>query len=153
MGVAVGDTFISCETEAVLNFERDLPLVASVVSGRDEEYIHGKRRWSISVNGLLLKREAGADFKTLYDAYYDDLELNIQFRTREGIDQFLIFTGTALIKSGSITAPKSGFTNWTIVFQGSGPLGKDWEEFWTIINAMPALSDQPNIVDTRQWGT
>ena len=153
MGVAVGGTFISCETESTLNFDKDLLPASSVTSGEYAEFIQGKKNWNVSVNGILLKREAGADFKTLFMAWHLNTVLTVYFRTRLGVDQFLIWKGQAIVKSGMANAPKRGFANWNIVFQGNGVLEMDWEEFWTIINAMPAPSDQPNIVDTRQWGT
>ncbi|WP_293933143.1 phage tail tube protein [Sphingobacterium sp. UBA6645] len=153
MGVAVGDNFISCETECTLNFEGETLPKESVESGKWAEFLYGKKTWSISVSGLLLKREVGADFKTLFTAFINDEILTVYFRTRIGVDQFLVWSGKAIIKSGIANAPRQGFANWSIVFQGTGPLDFNWEEYFAIINAMPAAADQPNIVDTREWGT
>lgn len=151
MGIAVGYNFIACETECSLAFDSDMLAKDSTISGKWSEYIMGKRRWTMSVNGMLLKREAGADFKTLYRAFVNGDLLTIVLRTRDGVDQYLIWQGQAFVNSGSLTASNRGTAAWTITFQGNGPLNFDWEEFFTIINAMPAPVDQPNTVDTREW--
>lgn len=151
MGIQIADNFISCETESTLNFERDMLPKDSVISGRWMEYITGKGNWQMTVNGLLLKREVGADFKTLYRSFINGDLLNIYFRTRIGVDQFMIWQGNAYVMNGGANAPINGMANWNITFRGVGPLSFDWEEYWTIIDSMPADELQPNIVDTRDW--
>lgn len=151
MGISVGDNFIACETECTFSFDGEMLPKDSVISGKWMEYIPGKRNWTMNVNGNLLKREVDSDFKTLYRSFVDGDILSLKFRTRAGVDQFMIWSGQAMVMNGGANAPRNGMTNWNITFRGTGPLNFDWEEFWTIINAMPADEDQPNIVDTRDW--
>lgn len=151
MGIAIGDKMIACETDSSMTFERDMLPVASVEDGRWSQSLPGKRRWTMTVDGHLLKRDVGADFKTLFRAFVNDEEIRVSWRTRQGVDQFLMFEGKAFIVSGMGSAPNKGYATWNIVFQGNGALNMDWEEFFTILNAMPATADQPNIVDTREW--
>lgn len=151
MGVTVGGSFISCEIDSSMQFQGEMMPASSVESGMWGEFIHGKKGWTITVNGHLLKREAAQDFKTLFSAFYDNTEVTIQFRTRPFVDQYLIFEGKALVNMGNANAPNKGVANWSITFQGNGILNMDWEEFWTIINAMPAGADQPTYVDTTDW--
>lgn len=151
MGVSVNGVFISCETESSMQFEREMLPASSVSSGDAKEFIQGKYSWSVTVSGNLLKREAGADFKTIYETFLRKEMVMIQFRTRPVVDQFLIFEGNAFVQLGNVTAPNRGRSNWSVTFQGNGILGMTWEEFWTIINAMPAPSDQPTYIDTTQW--
>lgn len=99
----------------------------------------------------LLKSRAPQDFKTLFEAYLNDTLLNVSFRTRLSVDQFLIFEGKGYLKSGDASAPRSGLATGNMVIIGSGILNMDWEEFWLIINAQPANADKPTIVDTTEW--
>lgn len=151
MGVTVDGIFINCETDGSMQFEAEMLPTSSVLSGRWRSFRPGKKSWTITVNGHLLKREAGQDFKTLYDAFFDDREVIVQFRTRPSVDQFLIFEGKAFISMGNASAPNKGSSTWSMTFQGTGILNKNWEEFWAIINSMPASSDQPTYIDTTDW--
>lgn len=151
MGVTVDGDFISCELESTLYFDKDMVPVSSVKSGKWGEVVPGKRSWSITVNMALLKSKAPQDFKTLYDAYFDDTLLQVSFRTRLSVDQYLIFEGQGYLKSGDASAPRSGLATGNMVIVGSGILNKSWEEFWMIINAQPANADKPVIVDTTEW--
>lgn len=152
MGITVDGIFISCEMDSELQFDKDLIPASSVSSGKHTEYVPGKRNWSMSVNMTLLKRKVGADFKTLFQAYYEDKKVRVQFRTRPVVDQFLIFEGDAWVKSGGASAPRKGYSTGNMVLIGNGILNMNWEEFWLIINAMPADAEKPYTVDTRNWG-
>lgn len=151
MGVTVNGDFISCEMDSTLNFDKEMVSVSSVQSGRWADFIPGKRNWQITVNMALLKSKAPQDFKTLYDAYFEDTLLQVSFRTRLSVDQFVIFEGQGYLKSGDASAPRSGLATGNMVIIGSGILNKSWEEFWLIINAQPAKDDKPVIVDTTEW--
>lgn len=151
IGVTVRGTFIACEIESELQFDKEMIPVSSTASGKWTEYIPGKRTWQMTVNMGLLKRAAGEDFKTLYMAYFDDVPITVQFRTRPTQDQQLIFEGEGYVKSGTSSAPRQGLATANMVIQGSGVLNMEWEEFWQIINAMPAEADKPLIVDTTDW--
>lgn len=151
MGLTVGGKFIACETDSTMAFERDMLPASAITEGTWSRYLPGKKRWSMTVDGYLLRRSAGADFKTLYMSFFNDEEVTIKWRTREGVDQFLIFEGNAFVLNGTASAPSRGYANWNITFQGNGILNMDWEEFFTIINALPANSDQPTYFDTTQW--
>lgn len=153
MGVTSNGSFISCETNAELYFEKELIPASSIGSGKFKETIPGKRGWRITVDGNLLLRAMGADFKTLFQSWLDDEPLTVQFRTRPMVDQYLIFEGDAWVQSGSLMAPNRGLAGWNIALEGNGILNMDWEEFWAIINAMPPQADWPTIVeqDPNKW--
>jgi Phage major tail protein 2. len=151
MGVTVESKFISCELDSTLNFDKDMVPVSSVQSGKWAEFIPGKRNWQMSINMALLKSKAPQDFKTLYQAWFEDTKITVAFRTRLNVDQFLIFEGEGYVKSGDASAPRSGLATGNMVIIGSGILNMSWEEFWLIINAQPANADKPNIVDTTEW--
>lgn len=151
MGTSVDGTFISCEIDSALQFQGENLPASSIESGMWSEFIYGKKSWTITVNGHLLKREAGQDFKKLYAAFFNNQVVKVQFRTRPFVDQYLIFEGNALISMGGANAPNRSVANWNITFQGSGILNMEWEEFWKIINSMPPAADQPTYIDTTDW--
>lgn len=155
MGIAVGGTFISCEINAEMYFEKELIPSSATGSGKFAESTPGKRRWRMSVDGNLLRRAMGADFKTLYRSWFNDELVQVEFRTRPFVDQYLIFRGNAWVQSGSALAPSTGLANWNIQLEGDGILNMDWEEFWAIINAMPPTANWPTIVeqDPNKWTT
>ena len=153
MGVSVDGNFISCETNAEMHFDTEMIPASSVSSGYFREKVPGKQDWRMMVDGYLLKRAMASDFKTLFTSWRNRQPLQLQFRTRPWVDQYLIFEGEAWVQQGSLLAPNRGLSNWTIVFEGNGVLNMDWEEFWVIINAMPPTMDWPTIVeqDPDNW--
>lgn len=153
MGITADGTFISCETNAEMYFETEMIPASSVTSGYFREKVMGKQDWRMIVDGNLLRRAMGADFKTLFMAWKNRQPLQIQFRTRPWVDQYLIFEGEAWVQQGSLLAPNRGLSTWNIVFEGNGVLNMNWEEFWLIINAMPPTADWPTIVeqDPDKW--
>lgn len=148
IGLEINGSFVSCETSCDFNFDIEMLPSSAVDSGRWKEFIAGIRSWSMSVNGNLLLATVGADVKTVLNAVMTGEEVNLRFRTRSIVSPYLIISGKALPMSGNITASSTGKANWTIQFQGTGPFECDFEEFWLIINAMPADADKPYIVDT-----
>ncbi|MCY4781709.1 hypothetical protein ORI89_18810 [Sphingobacterium sp. UT-1RO-CII-1] len=135
IGVTVGGTFISCEIESSLQYERTLLPSSSVTSGKDSEFIAGKGNWSINVSGNLLSRAVGADFKTLFTAWKNGGIIRVQFRTNAGLAGHLIYEGDAIVQSGNASAPIKGSANWNNVLHGTGPLSQSFQEFWSNVNS------------------
>lgn len=155
MGLSADGNFISCETNAEMHFDTEMIPASSVSSGYFREKVPGKQDWRMQVDGNLLKRAMASDFKTLFTSWRNRQPVQLQFRTRPWVDQYLIFEGEAWVQQGSLLAPIRGLSNWTIVFDGNGVLNMDWEEFWNIINAMPPTADWPTVVeqDPNNWTT
>jgi predicted secreted protein len=155
MGLSADGNFISCETNAEMHFDTEMIPASSVSSGYFREKVPGKQDWRMQVDGYLLKRAMASDFKTLFTSWRNRQPVQLQFRTRPWVDQYLIFEGEAWVQQGSLLAPNRGLSNWTIVFDGNGVLNMDWEEFWMIINAMPPTADWPTVVeqDPDNWTT
>lgn len=151
MGITVGGIFISCETSCDFNCEVEMLPASAVTSGRWKEFIAGIRSWTMSVNMNLLLASAGADAKTLLNSVLTGEILALQFRTRSSISPYLIISGNAFVQTQSISAAFAGKATSIVTFQGTGPFTTDFEEFWLIINSMPAPSDKPFVVDTTNW--
>lgn len=151
LGVQVGNSFVSCETSCDFNCTVDMLPASAVTSGRWKEFIPGMRGWTVTVNANLLLATQAADVKTVMSAIETGELMGISFATRTGISPHMIISGFAYPQTVSISAPVTGLATSTITFQGNGPTTLDFEEFWLIINAMPANSDKPIYIDTTNW--
>ena len=148
IGVQVGGVFLKCEISSTISFKQETLPAAAVDSGRWAEFISGEREWSISVNGGLFLAAVGADIKSILLAnYFDTIPLSIMFSTRPNAVDELIFSGVALFSSGDITAPSTGYTNWNVQLQGSGPLSNTMQNYALLIDAMPAEAAYPILVN------
>lgn len=146
IGLRINGQYVSCETSCEFSFEREMKSASSITSGGWKEFIGGIRGWAMTVNGNLLLKTVGADIKTVLNAFILGDTVELEFRTRGTIAPYLIISGTAFPQSGGITAAGTGKANWTLSFQGTGPFTTDFEEFYLIINAMPAEADYPLII-------
>lgn len=151
LGVQVGNNFVSCETQCDFNCTVDMLAASAVTSGRWKEFIPGMRGWTVTVNMNLLLATQNADVKTILAQIETGEKVGISFCTRNGISPHMIISGFAYPQTVGISGPGAGLATATVTFQGTGPTTLDFEEFWLIINAMPAPADKPNIVDTTNW--
>lgn len=151
LGVQVGNSFISCETSCDFNCTVDMLPASAITSGRWKEFIPGMRGWTVTVNANLLLAKQDSDVKVVLQAIESGAKMGISFSTRGGVSPHLIISGFAYPQTVGISAPNTGLATSTITFQGTGPTTLDFEEFWLIINAMPAPSDKPVYIDTTNW--
>lgn len=151
IGLRINGNFVSCETACDFSFDVNMLAASTPDSGRWAGFIPGLRSWKMTVNMNLLLASVGADIKTVLQAVITGESVDLEFRTNMSISPHLIISGTAYPQTGGITAPGKGNATANVSFQGSGAFTCDFEQFWLIINAMPANSDKPVYIDTTQW--
>lgn len=149
IGLQVNGIFISCEISCTFNFQAEMLPASAIDSAGWKEFIAGIRSWSMTVDGQLLAEAVGADFKTIFNTFFSRLPVLLIWGTRPSAVTQLSISGSALLASGSTTAPNKGSSTWNVVFQGTGALTTSFEDFSLIIDAMPAVADYPVIVDTN----
>lgn len=147
IGLKVNGVFISCEVSCDFNFQADMLPASAIDSAGWKEWIAGIRSWSMSVSGQLLAEAVGADFKTILNTFFTRLPVSLIWGTRPTATTQLSISGTALLASGTASAPSKGNATWNVVFQGTGALVTSFEDFMLIIDAMPPSADYPIIVD------
>lgn len=140
---------ISCQTNCELSFEAEMIDATSVSSGRWKEVVAGIRSWSMNVNAKVLKaNNTGSDVRNIIAAYLTGQRVFVEMKSNTGSLIELTFSGYILVNSGGIQAPSSGSATWNGVFQGTGELTTNVEDFGLIINAMPIEADYPIIYET-----
>jgi predicted secreted protein len=140
---------ISCQTACELNFDSEMIGASSVSSGRWKEVVQGLRSWTMNVNANLLKaNNTGADIRNVIQAYMSGQRVFMEMKSTTGELIELTFSGYVLVQGGGISAGSSGLATWNGVFQGTGPLTTNVEDFGLIINAMPIEATYPIIYDT-----
>jgi predicted secreted protein len=148
IGVQVNGAFISCEVSCEINFDTDMIPASAVDSGGWKEYIAGMRGWSMGVDANLLLNNVASDIKTVFTTgFINRLPLFVSFSTYASSTIQLKFSGNALVKDGSISAPRDGLANWHLTFQGTGKLTPTYIDFDLLIDAMPASMDWQIIVN------
>lgn len=148
IGLKVNGSFISCEVSCTFNFTIDLLDSSAIDSGRWKEFIQGIRSWTMTVNGNLLLQAVPSDIKAIITTgLMQGLPVFVEFSTRPSSEIQMILSGAALLQSGSINGPASGSANWTCQFQGTGALKTTFNDYDLLIDALPAESPYPIIVD------
>lgn len=145
--------FIKCEQDCTLNYDQEMLPTSSKVKGGWKDYIGGYKGWSVDVNSRVqIGASQGHTNKALerfineQDAVYE-----IYLGSIDGASPEWYVKGLARLQTGNINAPVDGNSMHAQSFIGCGVLESWGEEFWRIINAMPAPADKPNIVDTSKW--
>lgn len=139
---------ISCQTACELNFDTEMLPATNPDSDRWKQFLAGVRGWTMSVNANLLKLAGGADIKNIISAYYSGFPVQLEMGTHAGGLVELVFSGYALIQNGTLSASSTGNANYNTVFQGSGKLDVNIDDFGLIINAMPIEAEYPIIYNT-----
>lgn len=150
MAVSVGGVALQCETNADFSYEIDMLPATNPNEGRWRSYIPGVQGWSLTVNGNLLLRSLGADFKTVVDASIAGHPFHIRFGSLEDVVPAWEVTGTAYLRTAGLSAPSAGKANWSLTFQGSGAFTTNWDEFGIIIDANPIEAEWPLIYDANE---
>lgn len=149
IGLKINGAFVSCETACTFSFDIDMLPASAVDSGRWKEWVQGIRSWSITVNGNLLLESVASDFKTIVTSgLMQGSTFFLQFSTHASSTIQMVFSGAALTKGGQLNAQSTGVANWSVSFQGTGPLTTTYNDYELLIDAMPAEADYPIIINS-----
>lgn len=150
IGLMINGAFISCEVSSQINFNQVMIPSSAIDSGGWAEFVAGLRSWSITVNGNLLLEVVPSDIKALITTGFINRQpIFVMFSTQQSSEIQLSFSGAALFSQGSIAAAAVGVANWSATLQGVGKLTTAYQDLALLIDAMPAESDYPIIVDER----
>ena len=152
IGVKYDGNFFTCEQDSTFSFEQEM-LPTSGMDAGWRDYIGGYKGWSIEYNGKFTTGAMGGNSNKIIDKWLNepDAVFELYFGARDGADRSGYFKGKARLQNGSVTAPTNGSATNTFSFIGCGKFESWWEEFWQIINAMPAPEDKPFVIDTSNW--
>lgn len=153
LAVEVGGSRIDCEINCDFSYETDMLPATNPNVGRWRSFLAGVQGWTVAVNGILMLGSAGTGFANLFDIAMQGDHVGIKFGTITGVTPGMVLEGQALIRSINLGAPSVGKSQFSVIFQGSGPLNRNFEENELIIDAMPPEAEWPLIVeeDWEQW--
>lgn len=150
IGLRLDGDYMKCEQDVTLNIDQEM---IQISAGIFKDYVGGYKGWSIDVNGRFsVGTTQGNTNKVLQNFIdVDDYEYEVYLGSVEGASPEWYVKGKARLQNGSINANIEGNASSVYSFIGCGGL-EDWaEEYWQIINAMPAPADKPIIVNTTGW--
>ena len=153
LGLKVDNEFAQCEIDCTLNFEQE-QLATSGMDAGWRDHIGGYKGWSVDLNSKLTVGAMLGHTNKIIDRFIneEDAEFELWFGSRDGAqDANFYLKGRAGLQNGSINAPSNGSAMANFSFLGRGKLESWWEEYWRIINAMPAPADKPLVFDTSNW--
>lgn len=154
LGLMVDGEFTTCEVSCSIRVSNQLLDASGENNGNWVHNIEGYKSWQMSVNARLMINSSPAGFSQIFKKNLlaqQQYEVVIANRISDDIPEFII-RGMARIQDLDMNALSDSKADYSITFIGNGPFTEvDFEEFFTIINAMPAYADKPNIVDTTQW--
>ena len=135
---------LSVETEALPANSRE--------NGKWNDYIEGYKGWTMSVDGRLLVSTLASSGNRVLQKIIDGGKFKVAFASGVGVSPEIVIEGFAIATGFDMTAAASDDVSYTVNFTGCGAFTTYYvDEFWTLINAMPADADKPNIVDTTDW--
>ncbi len=149
MNVTIDGAPLRCETNADFSYTIDLLPATNPNQGRWKDFIPGVQSWSISVNGLLLLRSLGADFKTLVESAKQGKKLHLRFGSLPNVTPSYAIEGFVLPTNLGLSAPSNDLTSWTITFQGCGEFATDWDAFGLVLDNNPSEAAWPLIYDSN----
>lgn len=138
MNVVVNGAQLQCETNCDFSYSIEMIPATSPNGGNFKGYVTGYQTWSISVDGKLLLRSLGADFKTLVETAKRGERVFIRMGTLDGVELPYAIEGYAYVQNIALGAPSTDQTTWNVQFQGDGEFTTDWNEFAMIIDNNPA---------------
>lgn len=150
MNVSIDGAPLQCETNADFSYTIEMLPATNPNEGRWRNFIPGIQTWTVTVNGHLLLRSLGADFKTLVESAKAGERLFLRFGSLPGITPRYAIEGYVHTSSLGLSAPTKGLSSWSVTFQGLGEFNTDWDEFGVTIDANPAPAAWPLIYDANE---
>lgn len=153
LGIKIDGEFSQCEIDCTLNIEQEQLPTSSMDAGWRES-IGGYKGWSVDLSSRLTVGAMLGHTNKVIDRFIneEDAEFELYFGTRDGAqDANFYLKGRARLQNGSLNAPNNGSAMANFSFVGCGKLESWWDEYWRIINAMPAEADKPLVIDTSKW--
>lgn len=153
IGIKIDDRFIPCETNCTFNYEADMLPTANKSKGAWRDYIEGFKGWSIEVQGRFIVGAVRSSFNKILERTIlnRNQTFEIMFASRDGAVPEFYIQGIARVQTATLDAPVDGNATHNFQFIGCGAPTLFFDEYWRLIDAMPAESDKPKIVDTTKW--
>lgn len=149
LNVSIDGLQLSCEVNSDFQYSIEMIPASAPTGGRGRSFVPGYSTWTVNVDGNLLLRSVGADFKTLMQSAQNNQRVFIRFGTMDGVEPKYAIEGWAWVNNMSISAPSNSLAGWNISFQGDGDFTTDWDEFGLIIDANPIEANWPTIYDAN----
>lgn len=154
LGMWIDGSFTPCEMSCSIKMANELLDASGAHNGNWKHYIEGYKSWSASVNGKVFISTFASSFNSIFKKNLlpnQTFDIMISNRVSDVIPN-IIMRGTVRIQDLNMNADTEGKAEYNVNFIGQGALTDvEFEEYFTIINAMPAWADKPNIVDTTKW--
>jgi len=150
LNVSINGAPLRCETSADFSYTIEMLPATNPNQGRWRDFIPGVQTWSVSVNGHLLLRSLGADFKTLVASAKLGEKLFLRFGSLPGVTPKYAIEGWVLPSNLGLSAPSTDLASWAVTFQGCGAFETDWDEFGMILDNNPAPAEWPLIYDANE---
>lgn len=154
IGFKVDGEYTPCEVTCSLKVSNDQLEASGSHNGNWKYTIEGYKSWVASVNARLMLNASPAGFAKIFKKNLlknQTYEIIISLKIDDTNTDFFI-KGIARLKDLDFTAGVSNKAEYTLDFIGQGAFEEvNIQEFYTIINAMPAYADKPLIINTSNW--
>jgi len=150
LNVSINGAPLQCETSADFSYSIEMLPATNPNEGRWRNFIPGVQTWSVTVNGNLLLRSLGADFKTLVESAKSGEKLWLRFGTMQDVTPKYAIEGYVYPSSLALSAPVTELASWSVTFQGLGEFKTDWSEFGMVLDNNPAPAAWPLIYDANE---
>lgn len=140
--------YVNCETSCELNVVTESIGKSSSLTGSWRYSRDGYKSWSMTVDAHAVLSSFAGSFNSMLSQIILGGYVNVEMSVVLDNEKILSISGEARVTNFNLSAG-TGNASSNVTFEGNGELKTNFELFWQIINAMPANSDKPNIIDTN----
>lgn len=140
--LSVDGDYINCETSCELAVNTEMLGKSSSTGGKWRHFREGYKDWTMTADARTILSSFNGSFNRVIDKMIFGGQVRCEMSFTIDNSKVISISGQAYPQNFNLLSPSQGYSTYNVVFQGTGELFTEFEEFFTIINAMPYNSDK-----------
>lgn len=141
--LSVDGDYINCETSCELAVNTEMLGKSSSTGGKWRHFREGYKDWTMTMDARTILSSFNGSFNRVLSKLIFGGQVKCEMSFTIDNSKVISIYGQAYPQNFNLLAPSTGYSTYNVVFQGTGELVTEFQEFFTIINAMPYNANKP----------